>query len=205
VPERRNHRRGRRASSSGGGTVAAIGSRLWTIAAHRPVDVAAILCASAASLIIIVNAVFLQSGQHPAPFFANPTAVPPPAADNRPTSTVTLVPKAAETRTLDKPAEAAPARPAQASRTPPAPPPLRRNDPIGDLIGSSAALSSRIAAVQRALSDFGYGQLRASGSLDEPTKAAIEKFESEHKLPVTGRLSDRLLNQLAALTGHPIQ
>ena len=62
-----------------------------------------------------------------------------------------------------------------------------------------------IAAVQRVLSDFGYGQLRASGSLDEPTKAAIEKFESEHKLPVTGRLSDRLLNELAALTGHPIQ
>jgi hypothetical protein len=169
------------------------------IAAHRPVDLAAILCASAASLIIIVNAVFLQSGPHPAPFFANPTALPPPAADNRPTSTVPP-----ETRTADKPAEATPARPSQASRTPPAPP-LRRNDPIGDLIGASAASSSRIAAVQRVLSDFGYGQLRASGSLDEPTKAAIEKFESEHKLPVTGRLSDRLLNELAALTGHPIQ
>ena len=174
------------------------------IAAHRPVDLAAILCASAASLIIIVNAVFLQSGPHPAPFFANPTAVPPLAADNHPTSTVTPVPKPPETRTADKPAEATPARSAQASRTPPAPP-LRRNDPIGDLIGSSAASSSRIAAVQRVLSDFGYGQLRASGSLDEPTKAAIEKFESEHKLPVTGRLSDRLLNELAALTGHPIQ
>ncbi|MGC1348795.1 MAG: peptidoglycan-binding protein [Xanthobacteraceae bacterium] len=181
-----------------------IGSRLWMIAAHRPVDLAAILCASAASLIIIVNAVFLQSGPHPAPFFANPTALPPPAADNRPTSTVTPVPKPPETRTADKPAEATPARPSQASRTPPAPP-LRRNDPIGDLIGASAASSSRIAAVQRVLSDFGYGQLRASGSLDEPTKAAIEKFESEHKLPVTGRLSDRLLNELAALTGHPIQ
>jgi Putative peptidoglycan binding domain len=172
------------------------------IAAHRPVDVAAILCASAASLIIIVNAVFLQSGPHPAPFFANPTALPPPAADNRPTSTVSLVPKPAETRTADKPAEATSARPAQAVRTPPPP---RRNDPIGDLIGASAALSSRIAAVQRVLSDFGYGQLRASGSLDEPTKAAIEKFESEHKLPITGRLSDRLLNELAALIGHPIQ
>jgi hypothetical protein len=168
--------------------VAAIGSRLWMIAAHRPVDAAAILCACAASLIVIVNAVFLQSGPHPAPFFANPTALPPPAADNRPTSTVTLVPKLADTRTPDRPA-----------------PPLRRNDPIGDLIGSSAASSSRIAAVQRILSDFGYGQLRVSGSLDEPTKAAIEKFESEHKLPVTGRLSGRLLNELAVLTGHPIQ
>ena len=183
----------------------AIGSRLWTMAASRPVDAAAILCASAASLIIIVNAVFLQSGPHPAPFFANPTAAPPPAADNHPTSTVTPAPKPTETRPLDKPAEAAPARPAQALRTPPAPP-ARRNDPIGDLIGSGSSIASpsRIAAVQRVLSDFGYGQLRASGTLDEPTSAAIQKFESEHKLPVTGRLSDRLLNELATMTGHPI-
>jgi Putative peptidoglycan binding domain len=203
VPERRHHRRGRRAPS-GGGAVAAIGSRLWTIAAHRPVDVAAISCASAASLIIIVNAVFLQSGPHRAPFFANPTSLPPPTADSRPTSTVTPVPKLSETRAMDKPGEAAPGRPAQVLRAPPAQP-ARRSDPIGDMIGSSIASSSRIAAVQRVLSDFGYGQLRASGTLDEPTKAAIEKFESEHKLPITGRLSDRLLSGLAALTGHPIQ
>jgi hypothetical protein len=179
----------------------AIGLRLWTIAACRPVDAAAILCASAASLIIIVNAVFLQSGHHPAPFFANPTALPPPVADNRPTATVTPVPKSLETRALDKPPEAAPARPPQALRAPQA----RHNDPIGDLIGSSVASSSRVAALQRVLSDFGYGQLRASGTLDEPTRTAIEKFESEHKLPVTGRLSDRLLNELAAMTGRPIQ
>jgi hypothetical protein len=202
VPERRNHKRGRRVVSGyGGGAVAAIGLRLWTIASYRPVDAAAILCASAASLIIIVNAVFLQSGPHPAPFFANPTALPPPAADNRPTSTVMPVPRPSEMRVLDKPAEAVPARPPAGLRAPPA----RRNDPIGDLIGSSIASSSRIAAVQRVLSDFGYGQLRASGTLDEPTRTAIGKFESEHKLPVTGRVSDRLLNELAAMTGRPIQ
>jgi Putative peptidoglycan binding domain len=173
------------------------------MATYRPVDAAAILCASAASLIIIVNAVFLQSGPHPAPFFANPTASPPQTTDNRPTATVTPVPKPPETRPLDRPPEAVPARPAQALRTPQAPA-SRRNDPIGDLIGSSVASPSRIAAVQRVLSDFGYGQLRASGTLDEPTSAAIQKFESEHKLPVTGRLSDRLLNELATMTGHPI-
>jgi hypothetical protein len=205
VPERRNHKRRRRAASGyGAGAVAAIGLRLWTIASYRPVDAAAILCASAASLIIIVNAIFLQSGPHPAPFFANPTALPPPAADNRPTSTVTPMPRPSDTRALDKRAEAVPARPPAALRTPQAQP-ARRNDPIGDLIGSSITSSSRLAAVQRVLSDFGYGQLRASGSLDEPTRMAIEKFESEHKLPVTGRLSDRLLNELAAMTGHPIQ
>ncbi len=58
----------------------------------------------------------------------------------------------------------------------------RRNDPIADLIGPSP----RITAVQRALSDYGYGQIKPSGILDNATIAAIEKFEREHKLPVTG-------------------
>jgi hypothetical protein len=55
------------------------------------------------------------------------------------------------------------------------------------------------------LSEFGYGQLRSSGTLDEPTSAAIQKFEADRKLPVTGRLSDRLLTELATMTGRPIQ
>ena len=178
--------------------VAAIGGRLWTTAAHRPVDSAAMLCAGAASVIIVVNAVFLQSGPHPAPFFANPAAQLQ-AADNRPTATVTPPAK-----TVEKPVETPAVRPAAPSRTPHGSQ-ARRNDPIGDLIGASVTSPARIAAVQRVLSDFGYGQLRASGTLDEPTSAAIQKFEGDHKLPVTGQLSDRLLNELAAMVGHPIQ
>jgi hypothetical protein len=60
-------------------------------------------------------------------------------------------------------------------------------------------------AVQRALAEFGYGQIKPSGVIDAPTSVAIEKFESEHKLPATGRLSDRLLNELANMTGRPIE
>jgi len=106
----------------------------------------------------------------------------------------------------------APVRAAPAARTQAATS-ARRNDPIGDLIGTSTApawtasvgSSARIIAVQRALSEFGYGQLRPSGTLDEPTSAAIQKFEADRKLPVTGRLSDRLLSELATMTGRPIQ
>ena len=65
--------------------------------------------------------------------------------------------------------------------------------------------SPRIMAVQRVLSNYGYGQIKLSGMLDDPTSQAIEKFEREHKLPVSGRLSDRLVNELAAMTGHPIE
>jgi peptidoglycan hydrolase-like protein with peptidoglycan-binding domain len=158
----------------------------------------AIACAAAASLIIVVNALFLQSGAHPAPFFANPADPPPsPPADIR---------AAAPAAPVQKPPEVVAARPVAGSRTPQTAS-ARRNDPIADLIGpapSSAASRSRVMAVQRLLSDYGYGQIKPSGVVDEPTSAAIAKFEGERKLPVTGRLSDRLLSELAAMTGHPV-
>ena len=60
-------------------------------------------------------------------------------------------------------------------------------------------------AVQRALSNYGYGQLQPSGLLDDATSHAIEKFERDRKMPVTGRMSDRLVNELTAVTGHPLE
>ncbi len=185
---RRNHGRRAVAGAAGAASVlAALGLRVWRQAADRPVDSLAILGAAAASLVIVVNAVFLQTGPHPTPFFAMPTS-PPRAADSRPNvvSAATL-----------KPAEPVPARAAAGLRQTVS---ARRNDPIADLIGSP----SRVMAVQRVLSDFGYGQIRPSGILDEQTSAAIEKFEREHKLPVTGRLSDRLLSGLAVMAGRPL-
>jgi peptidoglycan hydrolase-like protein with peptidoglycan-binding domain len=79
--------------------------------------------------------------------------------------------------------------------------PTRRTDGAP----AASAPSRRVAAVQRALSDFGYGQLKLSGVVDEATKTAIEKFERERKLPVRGQLSDRLLRELAAVTGRPFE
>ena len=73
---------------------------------------------------------------------------------------------------------------------------------IGDLIMSS---SRRVVAVQRALSDFGYGPVKATWLFGPDTKAAIEKFERDRKLPVTGQISDRLLRELAAVTGRPLE
>jgi hypothetical protein len=187
VRNRRND--SRHAAERAVGAVVTLGFRLWRKAADRPVDSLAIVGAGAVSLVIIVNAVFLQTGPHPTPFFAMPTS-PPRAVDSRPSVLGVATPK---------PAEAVPARPAAGLRTPQIVS-ARRNDPIADLIGSP----SRVMAVQRVLSEFGYGQIRPSGILDEPTSAAIEKFEREHKLPVTGRLSDRLLAGLAAMAGRPL-
>jgi peptidoglycan hydrolase-like protein with peptidoglycan-binding domain len=66
------------------------------------------------------------------------------------------------------------------------------------------APSKRVIALQRALADYGYGQLRPSGIVDAETQSAIEKFERERRLPVTGQPSDRVLRELAAMTGRPL-
>jgi len=75
-----------------------------------------------------------------------------------------------------------------------------RSDPIAALI----APTQRVAAVQRALSDFGYGQIKATGVSGPETQAAIEKFERDHHMPATGQISDALVHQLAAMTGRPL-
>ncbi len=61
-----------------------------------------------------------------------------------------------------------------------------------------------MAAVQRVLTEYGYGQLKPTGTIGSDTQAAIQKFERERKLPVTGQMSDRLVRDLVAMTGHPI-
>jgi peptidoglycan hydrolase-like protein with peptidoglycan-binding domain len=76
-----------------------------------------------------------------------------------------------------------------------------RNDPIAELI----APTKQVLAIQRALADFGYGQIKPTGVYDPATQAAIEKFERDRKLPVTGQISDQLVRELAAMTGRPLE
>lgn len=79
--------------------------------------------------------------------------------------------------------------------------PVRSNDPIAELI----APSKRVLAVQRALADFGYGQIKPTGLYDPATRSAIEKFERDRRLPVTGQISERVVRELAAMTGRPLE
>ncbi|HEX8829407.1 MAG TPA: peptidoglycan-binding domain-containing protein [Xanthobacteraceae bacterium] len=187
---RRNRRQtfSSRAASAGGALVV----EAWSRIARRPVDAIAILAAVGASFIVIVNAAFLQSGMHPLPTFET-TSKP---SDRRSDSFKLIASRPTIAGGPVHPATASnvslPEKPAS---------PARHNDPIADLINPSA----RIAAVQRALSEYGYGQIKPSGTLDDATTAAIEKFEREHNLPITGRISDRLVSELTAMIGHPIE
>ncbi|MGE3987103.1 peptidoglycan-binding domain-containing protein [Pseudorhodoplanes sp.] len=75
-------------------------------------------------------------------------------------------------------------------------------DPIAELIAPS---SKRIFALQRALTDFGYGQFKPNGIFGPETRLAIEQFERTRKMPPTGQISPRLLRELSAVTGRQFE
>jgi peptidoglycan hydrolase-like protein with peptidoglycan-binding domain len=83
---------------------------------------------------------------------------------------------------------------------------LSRSDITGSLTPPAPAaqpiMSSKIGSAQRILARYGYGPVRINGELDADTRAAIGRFESDRGLPHTGEVSDRLLRELAAYSGH---
>ncbi|MBS0248131.1 MAG: peptidoglycan-binding protein [Proteobacteria bacterium] len=81
----------------------------------------------------------------------------------------------------------------------PVPQPAHR-DQIAELL----APSPRVQAIQRALADFGYGQIKPTGTFDAATRTAIEKFERDHRMPVTGQISDRFVRELSSMAGRPL-
>lgn len=85
-------------------------------------------------------------------------------------------------------------------RPPAAIPAAASRDPVGDMITSSR----RVASVQRALTEYGYGQLKPTGTAGPDTQAAIQRFERARRMPVTGQVSDRLVRELSLVIGHSI-
>jgi hypothetical protein len=177
--------------------------------ADRPRDLVSLGLALAGATAIVANALFLQMGPHPAPIFANPVR---PAAVADSTSSVTPVlprPRPTEITASEPDAHAAPAnvkvaaKPAAASANP------GRRDPIAELLEPAVRPPAnippnRLAGVQRALAEFGYGQIQPTGVADPGTRAAIERFERERKMPVTGQLSERLVRELTVMKGSPL-
>src|SRR3546814_16988690 len=67
---------------------------------------------------------------------------------------------------------------------------------------SPAAIpGSRVKALQEALSEQGM-TVTADGVLDEETRAAIRKYQSQHHLPVTGAPEQANLAKLGAAAGN---
>jgi hypothetical protein len=198
---------------------------------HSPKDTVAGLVAAAAISAIVANALFLQTGRHPAPMFGtvinlpapSPASLSSPMPRPRPVGADTspLEPKATEFRVEPKPAEKAPEKPAETTASTP-----RSGDPMTNLVIKSTTptpqavaiarppapipmqqspAARRLAGVQRALSEYGYGNLKITGTMSGETQSAIQTFERQHKMPVSGQVSDRLLRELAAAIGHPVE
>lgn len=184
---------------------------------YSPKDVVAGMLAAAAIGAILTNALFLQAGRHPSPMFGSVVTLPGPQAAGNPLPRPRPVELVTDPPAIG-PVEARGANPKSGDS--------RNPDPVGNLVtkstgappapanaarppepGSAAAQSAgarRVAAVQRALTQYGYGQLKPTGAVGADTQTAIAKFERDRKLPVTGQMSDRLVKELTAMTGHPI-
>lgn len=88
-----------------------------------------------------------------------------------------------------KPAEAKPAaKPAEAKST-----------------EAKSGPQLRVASAQKALVKLGYGPIATDGVLGANTRQALERFERDKKLPVTGGLGPRTARQLASLSGMTIE
>jgi peptidoglycan hydrolase-like protein with peptidoglycan-binding domain len=71
-------------------------------------------------------------------------------------------------------------------------------------VGPAAAPDPTIEAVQTILADLGYAPGSIDGQLGPSTKRAIEDFEVDRGLPMTGTISKRLLEELSAVSGVPL-
>ena len=150
---------------------------------------------------IAVNALTLQRGRHPAPFFApaRQPARPAPAA---------LPPvhphAAAEVPPVAPPAPAS----AVAEKAPPPLPPISpresaapaaHGDPIAELLRGEAPTEDAhlVLAAQNALIKLGH-PLKADGHEGAATQQALREFERAHKLPPSTEITPRLVKQLNA-------
>jgi hypothetical protein len=190
APELRARRA--RGEARGGGRVRSVRlPMIFRIVAQHPRSCLFAIAGAVGSSAIIINALYLQPGPHPAPIFA----LAPPvvtAASGEPVSSRPQGPVAEIVRSEPS---ALPVKAPAVAHTG-----TSRRDPIANLITSSRPL----APIQRALSEFGYGPLETNGSFGPETRAAIERFERDHKMPVTGQLSERLVRELSVMTGRPL-
>jgi hypothetical protein len=115
------------------------------------------------------------------------------------------------------PAAAPPARAPQAAAAPvPAPARSAARDPIADMIRMGGPVpvppanvgrsdpGDIVLAGQRALARLGYS-VKVDGLMGSGTRQAIERFEQDRRLPVTGELNARTIRELSAASGIAVQ
>jgi hypothetical protein len=137
-----------------------------------------------------------QPGRHPAPLFAKGSEK---VSEPRLALAAPLPVPRPDLQTLAQPV----AEPAYSPVT------TQSTDRIGALIRNESARTDiearRIAAAQKALTRLGYGPLKSDGVIGPDTKAALERFERDRKLPVTGAVPGRTARLLSQQAGVVIE
>ena len=110
------------------------------------------------------------------------------------------------------PVTATPTRPTQTASAQTEPPPRRPPANLGagaDVTGAvrppaEVQPSPRILAVQKALAKLGYGPLKVNGRPGGETRTAIQRFQRDRNLSADGEITDRLVRELASVSGTAI-
>lgn len=154
-------------------------SRLLAVVARRPLATAVVTLVVGASVVIVANAVFLQSEDHPSPFFETRE-------------------DGGEGPAVAEDGVAAPA----VDRAP-------GDDEIGRLVEVAAANPEQVGGVgasvsvvraQQLLAALGYDPGTVDGLFGARTAAAIEAFERDQGVTPTGEVSEALIQRLEAAT-----
>jgi peptidoglycan hydrolase-like protein with peptidoglycan-binding domain len=222
---------------------------------RRPIEVAGVLAISGFTVAILVNALAMQNGAHPSPFFpraslvgadpdgrqrgsrdgsragdatASVTPEPSPLMRNLQAAlgarglyegvpdglfgprTEAAIRAFQENSSLIVDGRASEALLARIKAAPPvARIAAQPGDPIAGLIRGTGVPPSppnkRLMVVEQALASLGYGPIKIDGLMDEATRDAIERFERDRSLQETGAMSPRLVRELAAVSGLPLE
>ncbi len=157
-------------------------TRIFGSALRHPWRTAVSVTLVVAATAIVANAVFFQSGEHPSPFFSTRDEAEAPAVP-----------------------VAEPGEEALAADNPPV-------DAIGRLVEVTTAntpqvqtnaASVTVVEVQQLLAALGYEPGIVDGLFGARTRSAIEAFQSENGLAVTGEINDDLVTALRAASPEP--
>ena len=197
----------------------------------RYIHYAAVSLTAALTLGIVINALGLQNSRHPAPLFGKAIQLgDQPAPMTALIEATTPAPAPAKGLAAEAPAAPAQAvatqnNPAPALAHPhhtvPDPAPAhhvkaekgdKSDDPIAALLKVSAPSapadkprddSKTVLAAQHALLKLGY-VVAPNGTLGPATRTALQAFEREQHLPLSGELSRKVIKQLSAESGVAI-
>lgn len=81
----------------------------------------------------------------------------------------------------------------------PARAPATNLNPETPATATSAITATQILSVQQAMNSFGYGPVTADGVFGEETSAAIQRFEMNQGISVSGKISDDLIVRLMTI------